>query len=138
MDFSMINWVAVVIAAVASMVIGFVWYGPLFGKPWIKLMGMSKSDIKRAKSAGMSLQYGVSLIGSLAMAFVLSYFLLFMGTNSLVTAAMVGFWAWLGFVAPIQMTEVLFGGKSLPLFLINTGYQLVNLVAMGAIIGLLG
>ncbi|MBI3341870.1 DUF1761 domain-containing protein, partial [Candidatus Curtissbacteria bacterium] len=34
-----INYMAVVAAAVVNMVLGFLWYGPLFGKPWMKMMG---------------------------------------------------------------------------------------------------
>lgn len=34
-----INYVAVVLAAVANMILGFVWFGPLFGKLWILTNG---------------------------------------------------------------------------------------------------
>lgn len=47
---------------------------------------------------------------------------------------MTSFWSWLGFVAPVQFTEVLFSGKSTKLFLINTGYQLASLLAMAIIL----
>ena len=43
---------------------------------------------------------------------------------------------WLGFIAPIQMTEVLFGGKKWGLYLINTGYQLASVLVMALILSI--
>ena len=53
-----INYIAVVGAAVAAMVIGFLWYGPLFGKQWTKLMNFDKKKIDEAKRKGMGKIYG--------------------------------------------------------------------------------
>jgi hypothetical protein len=46
-----------------------------------------------------------------------------------------GFHVWLGFVATVQLTGALFTKQSMKLFAINTGYQLVCYLAMGAILG---
>lgn len=124
-----INLLAVLLAAVASMVVGFAWYSPmLFGKPWMKLMGIKSADMKSAQKKMMPM-YGLSFLGALLMAFVLSQF-----GATLMTA----FWAWVGFVMPVQMTDVIFGSKKWMLFAINTGYQLTSLIVMGVVLGLLG
>lgn len=136
-----VNLLAVGGAAVASMILGFAWYSPvLFGKPWMKLMGYTEKSLKEAQ-AKMGPMYALSFLGALVMAYVLSH----VSTLSaaffqypLQTAAISsGFWMWLGFVAPVQMTDVIFGDKKWKLYAINTGYQLVSLLLMGAIIGYL-
>lgn len=135
MPYANVNLVGVFVAAIASMVVGFLWYGPLFGKPWMKLMGMKsppKMDSKMQKT------YAMSFVGSIVTAYVLSVFAGLMGAKTVVDGMMAGFWAWLGFAAPIQMTEVLFGGKSWNLYYINTGYFLASLLVMGATLVLVG
>src|SRR3989344_5945336 len=94
-----INYLAVVAAAVASMAIGFVWYGPLFGKQWMALMGFTKESMNAAKAKGMSKSYALMTIGSLVMAYVLANGLVF-GNSYLnmygVSAGLQGaFWYWL-------------------------------------------
>lgn len=135
-----VNYLAVLIAAVASMAVGFVWYGPvLFGKAWMKLMGHTKEAMEKAKKE-MGKTYTISFVGALVMAYVLTHVVAqgqaFYGTDPVMTGLMAGFWSWLGFVAPVQMTEVLFGSKKWNLYFINTGYQLVSLLVMGVIISL--
>ena len=62
-----INYFAVLIAATSSMVLGFFWYGTLFGKIWIDLSSFSKKDMEKAKEKGMSMSYGLMFVGSLFM-----------------------------------------------------------------------
>lgn len=137
-----VNYLAILASAVLSMVIGSLWYGPLFGKVWIKLMGWSKSDIEKGKSdkASMMKSYGIQLIGSLAMAFVLSHALVFakayLGSEGVSAGLQTGFWNWLGFVAPVTLTTVLWERKSWKLWLLNNGYFLVLLCSMGVLLSL--
>lgn len=139
MELQDVNILGILLAGVASMVVGFVWYGPLFGKPWSKLMGWdAKSMDKIKKEMNMGKTYGASFVGSLVMAFVLAQLLGITKSDTLVAGAMMGFWAWLGFVAPVQFTDVLFGEKNINLFYINTGYQLASLLAMGAVLTIIG
>ncbi len=135
-----INYLAVLGAAVAAMVIGFLWYGPLFGKAWSKLMGwgdMTPEKMKEMQKKAMP-GYFVSFIGSLVMAYVLAHALVFASTylNASGTSAglMAGFWNWLGFIVPVTLGTMLWEGKSWKLWLINASYYLVLLLAMGAIL----
>lgn len=128
------NYLAVVVAAIVSMVIGSLWYSPmLFGKKWMKLMGWSPEEMEKRKK-GMGMAYLWMFIGSLVMAYVLSYFLGYSQAATLVEGAWVGFWAWLGFVAPVMLGGMLWEGKPKELYLINSGHNLVNLLVMGAIL----
>lgn len=130
--------VAVVVAAVFSMVLGFFWYSPtLFGKQWKRLMGLTEQKLEAAKKE-MGKVYTISFIGALVMGYVLGMVVKLAYSMTPVGGMKVGFGVWLGFVAPVQMTEVLFGGKKWNLYYINTGYQLVSLMIMGAILAVWG
>ncbi|GIK84004.1 MAG: hypothetical protein BroJett025_06260 [Patescibacteria group bacterium] len=134
-----VNFLVVVLAAVASMVVGFLWYGPIFGKQWMKLMGYTQKSLEKAKQE-MSKTYAISFVGSLVMAYVLTHVTKMsvevFSYPMLIAGLLSALWMWLGFVAPVQMTEVLFGGKKWSLYFINTGYQLAAMLAMGIVIGL--
>lgn len=128
------NVVAVIVSALVPMIVGYFWYGPLFGAQWMKLVGVSKKDME-AKKAEMPKVYGMMFVGALIMSYVLSKFIILTGTGTLLTGAIIGFWAWLGFVATTQLARVLFMGTTWNLFLMDTGYNLVSLIIMGAILG---
>ncbi len=136
-----VNYLAVLLAAVASMGVGLLWYSPvMFAKPWMKLMGHTEKSMEAAKDQ-MGKTYGMSFALALVTAYVLSHVMTFsmsyMQTMPVATGLSSAFWMWLGFVMPIQATEVLFGGKSWKLFKINTGYQLASLLAMGVVLALM-
>lgn len=130
-----VNYITVLISAVAAMVIGSVWYGPLFGKKWMGLIGISKSDVKKEDMPKM---YGVMFIGVLIEAYVLSNFIQSGGATNIIDGAKVGAWAWLGFVGTVMLGNYMFSKKPINLYLIDAGYALVNLLVMGAIIGVMG
>ncbi len=135
-----INYLSVLIAAIASMLVGFLWYGPLFGKQWVRLSGLIRSDLDTAKTKGMTKAYVLTLIGSLIMAYALDHSLIFasayLQSSGVSAGVMAGFWTWFGFVAPVTLGIVLWEGKSWKLWLINNSYHLVSLLAMGVILSL--
>jgi Protein of unknown function (DUF1761) len=133
-----VNLWAVLGAAAATMVIGFLWYSPfLFAKPWMLAMGYDPEDKVRIaqmqKTAGP--KYGILFLASVLSAFVLGKIIFHLAISSALYGMKVGFAVWLGFVMTVQLTDKLFGDRPLNLFLINTGYQLVCYLAMGAILG---
>lgn len=130
-----VNYTAILIAAIAQMVLGFIWYGPLFGREWMKLVGMTEKDKEAAKS-GMGKTYALSFLGSLVMSYVLAHFLRLAGAETAMTGAQGGFWVWLGFVATTGMNEFLWAVKPKPwkLYWINQSYILVGLLIAGAIL----
>ena len=69
-----INYWAVLVAAIAQFVIGMAWYSPmLFGKTWMKEMGLTDKDMKASKEKGMMKEMVIALISALVMAYVLSH-----------------------------------------------------------------
>ena len=130
-----VNYLAVVGAAVAAFVIGMVWYSPLlFGKAWSAAHGYTPEKVATMKAGGMGKAYAASLIGSLVTALVIGILVDRMDVLTALGGAKVGGLAWLGFAAPIGLSANLFSDKPFSLWLIDTGYQLVYLIAMGLIL----
>lgn len=121
-------------ATIASIAVGFVWYGPLFGKQWVALMGWTEETINIQRQKSMGKSYILMAIGSLITSFILANFVQVTGALSLIDGMSVAFWAWLGFAVPLLLNEVLWQSKPMKLYLINIGYQLVSFVLMGAIV----
>jgi hypothetical protein len=138
MKFMGVNLWAVLVSALATMVIGFVWYSPLlFARRWMVLMGYDPDDkakiAEMQKSAGPS--YMLSLVASLLSAAVLGKIIAIATINTPLYGLKMGLAVWLGFVTTVQLTNSLFSRQPAKLYAINTGYQLVCFLAMGAIMG---
>jgi hypothetical protein len=135
-----INYLAVAACGVLSMGLGTLWYGPLFGKPWMKMMGISKGEMnaetKKAMMKSYSLMFAGSLITAFVFAHVLDSFAIAQGTSGISAGLMGGFWMWIGFMAPVTLGSTLWEGKPWKLFAINSGYNLVFLMLSGVILSL--
>ena len=124
------------------MVLGFLWYGPLFGKIWAAMMGWDKMDPSKVEQIkkGAAKGYVVSFVGALVMSYVLAHYLVFASvyteTEGVSAGLMVGFWTWLGFIAPVTLGSVLWDGKPLKLWVLNNGYNLIQLLIIGTILAL--
>jgi len=130
-----INYIAVFVSALIPMVLGFFWYGPMFGKQWAHLAGVSVEKMQKAPP----LNYTIMFVGALVMAFVLDHGIIFAATyfftGGISIGLQVGVLSALGFVAPASLGVVLWEGKSWKLWAINVGYYLVVLCLMGAVLG---
>lgn len=138
-----INYGAVLVAAISNMILGMLWYGPLFGKQWMKCMGWKESDMEKMKNdpkmrSKMPLYYLGGFISALVMAYVLSHIIDYAGATDLMGGVMAAFWVWLGFVATVLFSSVLWEGKAVNHYLLNVGYYLVGLVIMGVILVMMG
>lgn len=131
-----VNNVAVLVAGVVSMIIGSLWYGPLFGKTWMKLSGITKQQIEKSKKKGMGKSYLMGFVLSLITAYVLAGVVGLTGANTFASAALVGFWVWLGFSATHLFSGVLWEGKSTKLFWLSAICHLITLIAVASIIAL--
>jgi len=137
MEFMGVNLWSVLVAAVATMILGFLWYSPLlFAKPWTLAMGYDPNDKAKMEEMrkGAGKLYGITFIASLISAFVLAKIIDVTTVNSALYGMKIGFAVWLGFVTTVQLTSTLFKKRPIKLYLIDTGYQLVCYLAMGAIL----
>mgnify|MGYP001614354345 FL=1 len=131
-----LNFWAVLVAALCNMVLGFSWYGFLFGKAWMKEMGIDKlskketATMKEKDKKSMWMAAGAALLTT----YVMSHFVDYLEAATVSEGLQLGFWLWLGFVAPIMLGIVLWEGKSWKLYAINVSYWLVVLLIMGSIL----
>jgi len=132
-----VNYWAVLIAAVVNIVLGFLWYGPLFGKTWMSLMGFTSESMSAQKAKGMGKSYALMTVGSLLMSYVLYHAYLFgytyTGIGGVAGGVMVGFYYWLGIVVPVTLGTVLWEGKPWKLWILNASYYLVTMMLMGIV-----
>jgi len=131
-----INYWAVLIAAIASMIIGSIWHGPLFGKKFMEAMGMDKwTPEEQAKmKKTMVRSYIIQFVASFVMFFVLAWYIVTSAHTGVFGGVANAFGLWLGFVVPLSLSNAIWGGK-MTLFWINIGGMLITLLAAGAIIG---
>ena len=129
----MVDWLAIVVATLAAFGVGAVWYSPLlFTKAWMRESGMTE---ERAKSTNMPLVFGCSLLLIFLATFV---FAMFLGPNiGWRNGTLYGFLAGLFWVTGYFGVNYLFERRSLGLFLINGGYNVVSFTVMGAVLGLM-
>jgi hypothetical protein len=130
-----IHVVPLLVAVVARMVIGAVWYSPpLFLKPWQRLTGITEQQMKE----GMGKALIVDFVGSFLMAFVLVHAIRYAGAMTVPQGLAVAFFNWLGFVAVVTIATVTYERKPFRLFLLNNAYLLLSLLVMGAILAVWG
>ena len=131
MDSMHFNFAAIFVAALMSFAIGGLWYSPLlFAKAWMQAAGLSE---QRVREAPMGRVFGLAGIASLVMAFNLAAFI---GPKaSLGFGLFAGAAAGIGWVAMSLGVIYLFEQRSLKLWLINSGYQVLAYTLMGGLIG---
>ena len=139
MDFSSVNWLAVVACVIASMIIGAVWFAPkTFFPVWWKAIGKSDGEDPGGSRIGMGVTWGLIVLSSFVQAVFMSLFVNAMGSltggATLASGATAGFLLWLGFVAPSSLTNKLFADR-IKAWVLEAGNHLVTFVVMGAIIG---
>jgi hypothetical protein len=133
-----INYIAVLVAALANFVIGFLFHGPLFGKTWMRLANIHPTGNEKLKD--MIPQMVKNLLMNVLFAYVLSVVYLFastspaMGGEGALNGMVCAFWVWLGFVVPATSMDVIWMKKSVKLWYFELCSSLVSCLAMGAII----
>ncbi|MBI2106195.1 DUF1761 domain-containing protein [Candidatus Woesearchaeota archaeon] len=131
-----INLLSVLVAAAANFVLGFLWYGPLFGKIWMKLMKFSEKDLEEGKKKGMTKNFIMGFISTLIMVYILAYLMQALLYNSISQVIFLAFLTWLGFVGTVTFSSVLWEGKPFKLYILNNMYNLISLIIVGLILRL--
>jgi hypothetical protein len=129
-----VNYVAVIVAGIASMVLGFLWYGPLFGKTWMKLSGHNPKSMKKMMSPAKAMSIGFVL--TLINAYVLAVFTGLLQITNVMGALQVAFWIWLGFNLPIIAGSWIWDGKPFKLFALLAIHRIIELAIMACIVAL--
>lgn len=125
-----VNYLAVIVAAIVAVAIGFVWFSPqVLGRRWAAYTGQAPAE---QRPAPMTIVVGV--VSALVNAWVLAVLALNLGGKSVTDGVLLGIIAWLGFVATVTAADVAFGKKPWGLWAVNNGHHVIVQAVMGAIV----
>ncbi len=134
-----VNYLAVILAMASSMVIGSIWYSKsVFGKKWMKLVGMTDEKAKKGAVKALASTVVVSLITAYVLAHVIFLANHFFNNSFLYDALMTSLWVWLGFVAARFITHDMFEQRPAELTTMTLAHEFITIMVMGLIIGLMG
>ena len=131
MNYSDVNFLAILVAGVIHMILGFLWYGPLFSKPWMKLTGITQEQSGNPSPT----IYLIPLVTALIGFYVLALFINAADMGTLAGGATTGLLAGLGFLATFAGSNYLFSNRPFQLYLIDIGYPVLSLAIAGALLG---
>lgn len=136
MDFGSVNWLAVIVCVVVSMISGSLWYNPrTFFPAWWEGIGKSGSPGEGPGMQGnMGMTWALTILSSFIQAVAMSFMVDMMGAVNAGSGALTGFMLWLGFIAPTYMVNKLFAGHGLKVWAIEAGNHLVNFLLFGSIL----
>lgn len=132
MDLLSFNWLAIILAAISSFALGFVWYLPqVFGKTWQRLAGLSDETIRKGNLFTIfGSAFGLSIIMSTILYPMVE-------SRTFVEGFTLSLTIGVGFIATSIGIIYLYQRKSLVLWLIDAGYQVLSIAIMGGIIALM-
>ena len=134
-----INWLAVVLATISSMIVGAVWYAkPVFGRTWMRLSGISEEDTQRGAALALIITFVVSFFTAAVLAGSAAIAQHFYEGNFFLNAVLTSIILWIGFTASRMLTHDLFDRRPSSLTTLNLAHELVTIVVMGLIIGAFG
>jgi Protein of unknown function (DUF1761) len=129
-DISINIW-PIIAAAAIRVVLGAAWFSPMAFLPrWRAIVGMDEATMR----AGLPRAVAFDVVGAIVMAFVLVHSVVYAGAASIGQGAAVGFFNWLGFIAVTQLSATMHERRPFAYFAINSGYNLIALLAMGALL----
>ena len=136
MAFAGMNYLSIVVAALAGFAVGAIWYMVL-GTAWLDALGKTEDDIK-GSGAAQAMPFIIALVADLVMAIMLAGLMGHLGDVSVRGGLISGFFIWVGFVITTMGVNHAFSGASPKLTAIDGGHWLAVLLVMGAIIGAFG
>ncbi|MGH7179304.1 MAG: DUF1761 domain-containing protein [Tepidisphaeraceae bacterium] len=122
MHFPELNYLAVLVSAVAYFMLGAVWYTAL-GKTWMRLVGKTEEELRQRSPA---VPYTVTFLTILITALVMAYVLKFMTDGTFWHGLQVALLMWLGFGVGTAAKHYAFAGKAPLLFLMDACYDLLG------------
>jgi hypothetical protein len=127
-SFSVINWIAVLLGTVLSMALGALWYGPLFGKLWLRLIDKTEDELDSSP-----LMYVKTALAAFITMLVLNMAVVAFGATDFLAGLLVGGFLFLGFGATATFVYTSFEGPSEKVWLLYAEYQLLVYLIMGVV-----
>lgn len=126
------NYPAILVSAIVYWLLGALWYGVLFSKPWMALEHISMNN-----PSGMNpvLPYIVTFLLNLLIAYALSQICIWRSANTAIKGATLGILLWIGLLGPVTFTTNMYEMRPVELFAINDLFPLAGFCVMGGILG---
>lgn len=128
MAFTDVNWLAVLVATVINMFVGYLWYGPLFGKQWLQMIGKTMDEIESDPT-----MYMFTGLAALVSSYVLALLVGVSGASGWTSGALMGVVVWIGIGATGTLVYTTFQGPPKSVWLLHGLYQLVVFAINGAL-----
>lgn len=128
------NVLAILVSALTSFAIGFLWFTILFRAPYMK--GVDKTQEELAKGPSMALSFAIQIGANLVLAFVLAWLINSLQYETIFQGIQLAFLVWLGFVVSIIGPIYAFEAKSFQFFMIIIFGYLASILATAIILSL--
>jgi UDP-N-acetylmuramyl pentapeptide phosphotransferase/UDP-N-acetylglucosamine-1-phosphate transferase len=132
--FTNLNYVHIAVATLAYFVVGALWFGPLFGKLWIRLTGISGLTEEDKKK--MPQMFGITFVLSFVLTLSIACVLYFVQPSSVLGALKVGLLAGGGFIFCASAMNYMYAKRPFKLTLLDAGYHTVALCLVSVILTL--
>jgi len=127
-----LNYWAILVSALVVMVLRLAWYAkPFLGRFWLKHIEKTETELKKKAPTG---KYVTIFVLALVFAYIFSHFIDYAGATTVGEGMRTGLWLWLGFVATTLFSSSFFESRPLKPTLVDAGYYLICLLAVGAIL----
>jgi len=127
-SFTSVNWLAVLLGTVVSMALGALWYGPLFGQLWLKLIGKTEEELDPNPTIYIKTAI-VAFIGMLALNVVVVTF----GATTFLSGLVIAAFIFIGIGATTTFVYTTFEGPPEKVWLLYVAYHLVVYLIMGGV-----
>jgi len=135
--FVSVSFWGVLLAAIAAMIVGAIWYSPsVFGKSWMKAIGQTEKGMMERRNQAMPLLIGAALVTAYALAQVAAYLHSLTPDSGLTSAIEASLLVGVGFGATTLVAHTVFDPRDAQAMYINIGNRVVTLFVMGVVIGL--
>ena len=128
-----LNWVAILVAAIAAFIFEALWFS-IFMNSWLEGIGRTREWLM-GTGLNPAIQYATAILCSIIVAAVLTICIQASGQQTARRGVVCGAVIWFGFIATSWAKAYIFEVRSLQIYFIYTGYYLIELVLIGAIVG---
>lgn len=128
MQYLAVNWLAVVVAAVVNMVVGFLWYGPLFSRLFLRLVGKREDEVESTP-----IVYVLGFVMGFVTTYVLAVIIVSAGVTTWWGGAVTGAVVWIAIGALTSANTIMYEDRKVGLWLLFSSYQLVVLAVAGVL-----
>ncbi len=131
-----VNYLAVLVAAVVSFILGAIWHGPLFGKTWAAARGLTPEQIEAGKK-DMPRYMVIIFLLLLVVAWALAVLAAYTHLATWMQGLKLGLICWIGFAVTVSFAEAaMTSGRKYTTFYIGAGSWLITFVVSGIIVSL--